>query len=142
MFAYDEDNEDDMIGNNDNEQPDEEDEVEIVSPPSDHRPFLLQDLMSTIQPIQPMSVSHSRSSTLWMWVLPGVGLLLTVLALGIACLVLRVYVRRRMEQEAWQLVTVPRRTAVRPQGRGLPERGGLLGLPEEVTTATDDEPAH
>ncbi|KAK3895482.1 hypothetical protein Pcinc_000824 [Petrolisthes cinctipes] len=33
MFAYDEDNEDDMIGNNDNEQPDEEDEVEIVSPP-------------------------------------------------------------------------------------------------------------
>ncbi|KAK3868977.1 hypothetical protein Pcinc_025683 [Petrolisthes cinctipes] len=109
---------------------------------SDHRPFLLQDLMSTLQPIQPMSVSHSRSSTLWMWVLPGVGILLTVLALGIACLVLRVYVRRRMEQEAWQLVTVPRRTAVRPQGRGLPERGGLLGLPEEVTTATDDEPSH
>ncbi|KAK3895483.1 hypothetical protein Pcinc_000825 [Petrolisthes cinctipes] len=108
---------------------------------SDHRPFLLQDLMSTLQPIQPMSVSHSRSSTLWMWILPGVGILLTVLALGIAGIVLRVYVRQRMEQEAWQLVSVPRRTAVRPQGRGLPERGGLLGLPEEVTTATDDEPA-
>ena len=86
--------------------------------------FLLDDMMSTLQPLQPDNAEQPRT---FLWLAVGLTLLLCLL-------IYNLYVtrsaKRIIKREAWQLVTVRRRfghpdqTTVRPQGRGL-LKGGI-----------------
>ena len=89
--------------------------------------FLLDDMMSTLQPLQPDNAEQPRTFSVWLWRAVGLTLLLCLL-------IYNLYVtrsaKRIIKREAWQLVTVRRRfgkpdqTTVRPQGRGL-LKGGI-----------------
>ena len=47
------------------------------------RPFLLDDKMSTLQPLQPEHVEQPQTSSVWLWLTVGLTLLLCFLAPGL-----------------------------------------------------------
>lgn len=74
----------------------------------------------------------------WLSIGITLGLVLLCLALlGVGFLRIRPWLRNRLQQEAWQLVTV--RPSTRPQGRGL-RRGGVCRAPREPEILEDDNP--
>ena len=97
------------------------------------RPFLLDDMMSTLQPLQPEHVEQPQTSSVWLWFAVGLTLLLCFLGSMILILYITRSAKRIIKREAWQLVTVRRRfgkpdqATVRPQGRGL-LKGESVGI--------------